>query len=109
MNEQGALGVLMNKAGITLLELRFRHRLVSLEDSGQEWRLEVEEPGKLVARFVDGHQQGIDLAPGDFVLSTPSELYVSLQASPGAAPEEGPAPARRPARRRRAPASEEEQ
>jgi hypothetical protein len=76
VNERGALGLWINRLSLLALELSFEHEIQS-EDDGH-WRLKALEEGKLVARYANGDQRGIDLRKGDTVLATPTEVYVGL-------------------------------
>jgi hypothetical protein len=76
MSETKPGGVWFNRRTIVLLELPFPHEFQTRSDG---WRLDVVEGGKLLARFVDGQQRSFDLRPGDFLLASGEELYLSIR------------------------------
>jgi hypothetical protein len=76
MSETKPGGVWFNRRSVVLLELPFPHEFQSRDDG---WRLEVVEDGKLLATFVDGQQRSFDLRPGDFLLASGEELYLSIR------------------------------
>ena len=81
MNGADTFAVWINKRAVTLLLMPFKHELQP-RDSG--WQIQVLEPGRLTARFIDGGPEHYDLQPGDTLLSSGDEIYISLKQTPKA-------------------------
>lgn len=74
-NASGAVGMWLNKRSVSRVDITVAHDLTS-QPAG--WRLDVSEPGALV--FIVDHQRvPVDLEPGDYVLASGDDLYVSIQ------------------------------
>ena len=69
----GRPGHLLNKRSLTSLAFEFSHELV-FQSGG--WRLNVLEPGRLVAKFRDGGTQNFDVQAGDLLLASFEEIYL---------------------------------
>ncbi len=73
----GAFGLLINKRSLRQLEIPVRHEI---KPNPGGWRLEVLEPGKILVHYTSpANREGIDLEPGDYLLSAGEDIYVSVQ------------------------------
>src|SRR4051794_23100491 len=80
----GAFGLWLNKRELQALEIPLRHEITP-QNTG--WRLEFMEAGKVTARHTQG-SRGIDVQPGDFMISSGDDMYVAIHSPAGkAAPE----------------------
>lgn len=71
----GAIGMWLNKRAVSRFEIPVEHQLTA-QTAG--WRLDVAEAGTLV--FVVDHERvRVDLRPGDYVLASGDDLYVSFR------------------------------
>lgn len=71
---RGSFGIWLSKRAVEVMEFPFRHTL-TYQTGG--WRLDVIEPGKLIARIGD-RRDAFDLEEGDFILSSGDDLYLAL-------------------------------
>ena len=83
----GAFGLWLNKRELQALEIPLRHEITP-QNTG--WRLEFMEAGKVTARHTQG-TRGIDVQPGDFLISSGDDMYVAIH-SPAGRPEPSPKP-----------------
>jgi hypothetical protein len=83
----GAFGLWLNKRELQALEIPLRHEITP-QNTG--WRLEFMEAGKVTARHTQG-TRGIDVQPGDFLISSGDDMYLAIH-SPAGKPAEPPAP-----------------
>jgi len=72
-------GIWFNKQSIRFVRLSFPHRQQPAASGGL--RFEALGAGKVVATFLDGRQEEVGVAAGDYLVSNDQEMYLSIQTS----------------------------
>jgi hypothetical protein len=78
-------GFWINKRLVATLDFPFGHTLDPTTGAGltgEGWRLNVEEDGRILVRFADGDTQDIPVTQGDQLITIGDDLYMSLQQRP---------------------------
>lgn len=75
----GTFGLWLNKRELQAIEIPLRHEITP-QNTG--WRLEFKEAGKVTARHTQG-TRGIDVQPGDFMISSGDDMYLAIHSPAG--------------------------
>lgn len=72
-------GVYLNKRAVSRIDIPVEHTMTAHNDG---WRIDFGSAGRLRLLMSEGHNDNLDVAAGDFLLSGGEDLYLSLQAAP---------------------------
>lgn len=91
--------IYLNKRAVARLDLPLAHTLAAHNDG---WRMDFAEAGRLRLTMREGHNDFVDVTPGDYLLCTGEDLYLSQQRARSAAEEQRAAKEERSQRKQQA-------
>ena len=71
--------IYLNKRAVSRIDIPVPHAMSAYSDG---WRIEFGAPGRLRLLMSEGHNDNLDVAAGDYLLSSGEDFYLSLQAEP---------------------------